>query len=115
MGREPCFLALEEARRGLRASRDRRGERDAEIIRDLAVAGLQALDRLDYGNRDADWRESDMVKQARTMLAQIGTPLWPGLTESDWADVLRGVLAERDFIGDWIQRCLDASSHSETV
>ncbi len=37
---------VERARRGLRASRDRRGERDAEIIRDLAVEGLQAMDVL---------------------------------------------------------------------
>jgi hypothetical protein len=57
---------------------------------------------------EGDWRESAVVKQARTMLAEVGSPLWPGLTESDWAEVLRGVLAERDEIGAWLQRMLDA-------
>lgn len=55
----------------------------------------------------ADWRESDAVKQAREWLANIGSPLWPGYTEGDWANLLRLVLEERDFIGEWLQRMLD--------
>lgn len=54
-----------------------------------------------------DWRESDAVKLARRWLAQIDDPLWPGYTESDWAGLLRKVLEERDFIGEWLQRMLD--------
>jgi hypothetical protein len=38
---------LEQIRRGLRASRDSRGERDAEFIRQLAVEGLMACDRIE--------------------------------------------------------------------
>jgi hypothetical protein len=38
---------LEQIRRGLRASRDRRGERDAEFIRQLAGEGLMACDRIE--------------------------------------------------------------------
>jgi hypothetical protein len=55
-----------------------------------------------------DWRESADVRQARVMLSQFGSPLRPGLTEDDWARVLRAVLAERDYIGAWLQRMLDA-------
>ena len=56
-----------------------------------------------------NWRESDAIKQARTWLAQIDDPFWPGYTESEWATLLRDVLAERDFIGEWLQRYLDTA------
>jgi hypothetical protein len=39
---------LEQVRRGLRASRDRRGDyRDDEFVRQLAVEGLVACDRIE--------------------------------------------------------------------
>ena len=62
-----------------------------------------------------NWRESDAIKQARTWLVEIDDPLWPCYTESDWAQLLRSVLAERDFIGEWLQRCLDANDATEAL
>jgi hypothetical protein len=67
----------------------------------------------DAQQAEGDWRESDVVKEARGMLRDFGSPLWPGLTEDDWARTLRGVLAERDFIGEWLQRLLDAQDDTD--
>ena len=62
---------------------------------------------------EGNWRESDAIKQARTWLVQINDPLWPGYTESDWAQLLTAVLAERDFLGEWVQRYIDADHERE--
>ena len=61
----------------------------------------------------ANWRESDAIQQARVWLAQINDPLWPGYTESEWAELLHAVLAERDLLGEWLQRYLDADAASD--
>ena len=60
---------------------------------------------------EGNWRESEAIKQARTWLVEIGDPRVrprPCHSESEWAELLRDVLAERDFLGEWVQRYLDA-------
>ncbi len=38
------------------------------------------------------------IKQAREWCEQIGSPLWPNMNESDWATLMRDVLAEYEII-----------------
>ena len=44
-----------------------------------------------------DGYDGEAIKQAREWVEQIGSPLWPNMNESDWATLMRDVLAEYDY------------------
>lgn len=82
---------------------------------DALVAEVERL-TAELEGLKGDWRESDVVKAARRALSEYeGHPTWAALPESQWADLLRGVLEERDFIGEWLQRCLDDALSNDDI
>lgn len=75
---------LERVARGLRASRDRTsGERDTEIIRGLAVDGLQALDTLRSETRSAIWGALTALRLIHSQQEQRGTGGYGKVVRSD--------------------------------
>lgn len=88
----------------------------ADLIKWIATAQTPLVSGLEVGSGEGDWRESDAVKAARKTLTDYeGPPDYVPLPESQWAALLEGVLAERDFIGEWLQRMLDDAAGAESV
>ncbi len=87
------------AQRGLRASRDRRGERDAEIIRDLAVEGLQAMDdiavelrRIAALERQAADAQERAVRAEEALRQIVTDASRDGVIDAPWLTIAREAL-----------------------
>jgi hypothetical protein len=80
----------------------------AALVTPLLGCTTRACERT-FPHVSHDWQgnASEWFKciGARRMLADGVSPRF---AESDYEEVLRGVLAERDLIGDWLQRYIDA-------
>lgn len=88
---------------------------DTGDLTELSFAMTDAALALAAQPREADWRESDVVKAARAALLEYAECAAGSHTKPEMIALLKGVLEERDFIGDWLQRCLDDALSNDDI